>query len=83
MQHHKGAVANHRIHLAVRLSQLDPQRGIDLIAHTGVAIFHVITLLAVVVPHPLQITRQAARGGDDHAVLRQMLVQHPQHPALG
>ena len=82
MQHHKGAITDQRIDLALRLGQLRAQRRIDLVTHAGVAIFDVIGVVIPGAPDTLQVARQAARGCHDDRLFRQLLIEGAEHAAL-
>ncbi|MNF52524.1 hypothetical protein D3C84_338700 [compost metagenome] len=83
VQHHVGAVAHQRIDLTIRLGEFHAQRSVDLVTHAGIAVLDVVGVHALAAPAALQVARQAAGGGDDHCVVRQGFIEHPEHAALG
>ncbi|MNF87450.1 hypothetical protein D3C84_699160 [compost metagenome] len=83
VQHHVGAIAHQRIDLALRLGEFHPQCGIDLIAHARISVLDVIGVHAFAAPAALQVTRQAAGGGNDHRVIREGFIEHAEYATLG
>ncbi len=83
MQHQVGAVAHQGIDLALGGGELDPQGRGNFITHARIAIFHVVGVEPLAAPAALQVPGQTAGSGDNHRIVGQGLVEHPQHLALG
>src|SRR5690606_28443315 len=73
-QHEVAAVADERVHLAIRIGELHAERARDLVAHARVGVLGVVVVLGAAPPELLQVAGQAARGVDDRRALAGVLV---------
>ena len=83
MEHNKRSVSHHCIYIPITDGMLDAQSTGNLIAHTGVAILHMIGIHGTGTPHPLHIPRQGAGCADNHIFRINGLIDYTQNGSLG
>ena len=82
MTHQERAVPAEGVHFFVRARQLSTQRAIDLIAHIGVAVLHVVGAPVLGTEQTLHIPGQRTGRAKSNGVVGHKLVDNAQSQSL-
>ena len=83
VQHQVTAVADQDNNLSFRFGQLHAQSAGDLVAHAGVSVFDMVSVLVAGPPELVKFAGKAARGADDHRVFFERLVDGAKNVGIG
>ena len=83
IHHEVGAVAHHHDHLARGIRHLHAEPAGDLVAHAGIAVFHVVAEGGARFPMLVQLARQAAGGADHHVGRLRRALHRADHLRIG